>query len=451
MRSRRPSRHLTVGALVALTALSVASPARAGNADTFPLGNDAALLAGAATAGAHGAAATWYNPARIALGEADDVDVSASAYLLRFGGTPALQAGEGNSATRTKLVSLDLNAVPTVIALRRRIFGLDIGAGLFVPSRTVSYPRTIVLTRPMDGSTPSEVAIDSNSRFSEYYGGLGVGRALLPNFHFGAAAFFYYASRVDTGLIGARRGESAFLIDGGTRDEQRVGGQFVLGFSWQPVPRVQIGFTVRSPVLQLISQVQQTRFLANGSESEASSSLKYDQRPLGAEPSLLVPLSAALGTAIELTPDWTTSIDVKARGVLSSELAERSQVPVANVRAGLRRRVGENVWMGGGAFTDRSGVPRATGTATVLDFYGASLGVEFGKPYRVLPQSKDAKPQTLSFATAIAFSYAIGIGAVGNIAVTPRGTAFDVVPRRDDVLAHELMLHIGSSVGNIGP
>ncbi len=425
--------------------------AHAGNDGAFYLGNDAALLAGAATASAQGASATWYNPARVAVGNADDFDLSGSAYLLRFGGTPDLEAAPGYRATRQRLAALDLTAVPTAVAVRRKLLGLDIGAGLFVPTRAVVYARTLVRAEPADGSAPSEVAIDGNSTFTEYYGGLAVGRALTSRLRVGGAVFGYYSSRIETTIIGARRVGAGFITSSGTVAGQRIGAQLVTGLSWRAAPSVELGFTLRSPVLQLASQVQATNISSSQIGSAADASLVFDERALGADTLLLVPLRAEVGTAIDLDGRTTVAADLRLRGRLANERAETSVVPVADVRAGLRRQVGTNLWLGAGAFTDRSGQPRGSGTSTILDFYGGTIGVELGKPYRVLADG-DEKPRTLRFSTAVAISYAVGVGSVGNLAVAPRGALFELQPQRDDVTAHEFMFHVGSSVGTFaGP
>lgn len=436
----------TLATLALATSCAFARDAHAGNADTFPLGNDAALLAGAATAATYGAAATWYNPARIAVGDEDDLDVAASGYLLRFGGTPDLQPAPNSGATRTKLASLDLTPVPTVVAYRRKVLGLDVGVGLFVPSATLAYPRTLLRSVPRDGSQPSEVAIDGNSRFSEYYAGLGIGRAILPNLRVGAALFGYYSSRIETELLGARQGSQGFIIDAGSRAQLQLGGQLVLGVDFRPKPGVELGFTLRTPVVQLFSQVQETTFRAEGGGEQAASRLSFDERPLGAAPSILVPLAAAIGTSLDLTRNTMISLDVKGRGILTSQVPEQRREPVFDLRAGLRRRFTDDLWIGGGVFTDRSGVPRAMGTATVLDFYGASMGIELGTPYRGTAEH-ETTPRILRFSTAIAVSYAVGIGSVGNVAVATRGSGLDLQFRQDDVIAHEIMLHVGSSLG----
>jgi hypothetical protein len=432
-------------AAILLAALASARPARAGNAETFYLGNDAALLAGAASASVQGASAVWYNPARIQEGRADAIDLGGSAYLLRFGGSPDLEAAPGVPATRQKLVTLDFNAVPTAFALKRDIFGVHMAAGVFVPNRTVSYPRTLVKLYPQ-GQEPAEVALDGNERFTEYYAGAGFGVDVTPTLSLGASLFGYYSSEVDTLSLAAKSG-SSFLDSSGTIDQQRVGLQGVTGLAWRVERRVRVAFVLRTPVLQLLGQTQESQLAVASGTSGNSSQIGFNEAALGAQSGLLTPLRAEVGAAVDVTRATTVAVDAKMRGALSSSVVGRTAVPMIDVRAGARSRVGRSVWLGTGLFTDRSAEPRTSATgATVLDFYGTTLAFELGHPYRAVDE--DHEGQTLLFSTALALSYAIGIGTVGNVAVTPLDGSIRLESKRVDVVAHEFMFMIGTSLSS---
>ena len=173
---RTPFLYGTVVSIVAL----LSRPVVAGNLDTFYLGNDAAMLGGAVTATATSGSASWYNPAGVGASGYSNIEVNASAYLLRFGGTSDLEGTPGVPASKRKLSSLDVNAVPTALSVKRRILGLDVALGVFVPIRTVSYPRTSIQVRPAN-RPPEALTLDGNLRTTDYYAGFSVGRALQPN------------------------------------------------------------------------------------------------------------------------------------------------------------------------------------------------------------------------------------------------------------------------------
>src|SRR5262245_26975794 len=81
-------RRVPHSALLLAAALACPVPARAGNLDSFPLGNEAAMTAGAVVASTQDAAATWYNPAGLGSIERDSVDGSASVIAYRIGHFP---------------------------------------------------------------------------------------------------------------------------------------------------------------------------------------------------------------------------------------------------------------------------------------------------------------------------------------------------------------------------
>lgn len=431
---------------IVVTGLVLGRRANAGNAETFYLGNDAALLAGAASASVQGASAVWYNPARIEEGHADSIDASGTAYLLRFGGNPDLEATPGVPATRQKLVTLDFNAVPTALALKREVFGVRIAAGVFVPNRTVAYPRTLVRLFPRN-QEPAEIALDGNTHFTEYYAGAGGAVVLAPHLTLGGSVFGYYSTEVSTVALAAKSGTS-FLSASGTRDEQRLGVQAVTGLSWRVVPRLRVAFVLRSPVLQVLGQSQQSDISVSSGTSGSQADIDFAEAALGTRSALLTPLRGEIGAALDVTPRTTAAVDVKMRGALSTTDAGRIAVPTVDVRGGARHRAGQNFWIGGGLFTDRSAAaPSTAAAATVLDFYGATIGFELGRPYRVVGEQRDA--HTMVFSTALALSYAVGLGTVGNLAVSPRDGNIELASRRQDVVAHEFMFMIGTSLSTM--
>jgi hypothetical protein len=124
-----------------------AAPAAAGNLDSFSLGNDAALQGGAITADVSGGGAAWYKPAGLARLPGLRLDAGASAYVLRFGGAPDIDAvGEG--AQEKHLTTLSCPA-GSPSSTRRATWGW--GFGVFVPNQHTLFSRTRA-ERPIDAS-----------------------------------------------------------------------------------------------------------------------------------------------------------------------------------------------------------------------------------------------------------------------------------------------------------
>jgi hypothetical protein len=440
----------TASALALALALLVLGPrdASAGNLDTFMLGNDAAMMGGAVTATAKGSSAVWYNPAGVVGDEYHSVDVAFNAYLLRFGTSPDITVDESNGGTRTQLTNLDVSPIPTALAYTRRVLGWDIGAGLFVPNRGVSFPRTLVRLR--SGDRVSSVARDGNDRFSEYYAGLAAGRSLTPRFRIGLALFGYYSSQVDTDTIYAgvsgSSGES-FALSHTTTDQLRLGYQAVWGLQWSPHDDWQLGVTFRSPVVQAYEQTQTASIegFADPTTGEVTSAAAYDEKATTTV-AVLRPMRAHVGAGWK-HERWQVGLDASVQAPHSATLSEDSTRTVWNVRGGVLRTVSEKLAFGGGLFTDRSpysaDVAQARGS---LDYYGVAVALRLGELLTVR-SADDPKERPLIFGSTFAVSYAIGTGTIGNqqLEATSGGGARTSL-RPDSITAHEFVFHVGSTL-----
>jgi hypothetical protein len=447
-------RQRRIASLVALaSAFAWSSSARAGNSDTFFLGNDAALQGGAVTARAQGGSAVWYNPAGLAATTYDSVDVGASAYLLRFGGNPDLRPVSPVASTSKKLSSLDLGAVPTALSLTRMIFGWNFGLGIFVPNRTVQFPRTSVVTQP-SGGVPAELTIDGNDRFSEYYAGLSVGRALTSRLRLGVSVFGYYASTLDTrgqsSSSGADASSSAFSITHSTLDQQRLGIQLVWGLQYDAAKDWQVGFVFRSPVFQLYELSQEVDM--SGSVDAASATPRqssYQQtfgENLGIKSRRLRPMRAHVGVAHQIGPA-NLAIDGSLQPPFRDATIEKETDTVVNARVGLRAPLSDSVQVGAGFFTDLAPTRKLTRTGdTAIDYYGVSLAIDLATPYSVVDH-EPKKPRSLIMSTTLAISYAFGSGRLANQGLDADANGLlRIVPVTESVAVHEFVFHIGSTL-----
>lgn len=90
-----PPPHLGRRAMSALALLVLAqAPLRAGNQNSFLLGNLAALCGGAVAVVGDDGASLWYNPAGLVAVDRDALDLSGSAYMLRLRDYPGILRGD---------------------------------------------------------------------------------------------------------------------------------------------------------------------------------------------------------------------------------------------------------------------------------------------------------------------------------------------------------------------
>src|ERR1041385_3900288 len=121
-----------MGAVYVLVA--VCEFAHAGNEDSFLYGDQAALVGGAVVATSRNTASIWYNPAGLALNERGRIELSGTAFPLRYRpiGDGLVSDLPGGAAART-IPSRRVYVVPPALAVARELSpGLSIGAGIFV-------------------------------------------------------------------------------------------------------------------------------------------------------------------------------------------------------------------------------------------------------------------------------------------------------------------------------
>ena len=443
-------RRFALFSLVPLTVVTWARVADAGNVDTYHLSNDAAIVGGAVTATVKGGGAVWYNPAGLAADTRSSVDVSANAYVVRFGGNPDLVASPGLTAEQKKLSSFDFNTVPTSLAFTRRIGSLNVGLGLFVPSQRALLPRAEIRIFDASGSARGVAAIDGYTRYSDTYAGIGAGFNLTPTLRFGASLFVLYSTldqSQGTVLADEQTVNARTQVTHETIDEQQLGAQLVWGLKWTPTSKWAVGMTIRSPVIQIYHVPDHVVFSADSGPQGANAAthtVVFEDHS-GFDAAVLRPMRAHLGVArIEenvkysaeasvIAPIFDTTSGTKSRGVV-------------NYAAGARWRVSQAIAVGGGFHTDFS--EAEPDAPTVIDYYGFSVGTEFGTAFKQQNETDPKEPvrHTIS-TTTLAVSYAIGAGHLANesISLQPDGTpAVKDVPAH--VVAHELMFYLGSSV-----
>lgn len=438
-------------ALSVLFLFLLAPRARAGNADSFYLSGEAALIGGAIVSTSSGGGSIWYNPAGLALLSGTRLDVNVSGYAVRFGATADFDSAVPNT-DETRLSLLALDVVPAAFTLTRRFGDVGLGIGVFVPSQRAVTLRT-KLNAPRDANGNSlEFGYDSSSRFQEYHAGPGVGFRPFRDLNLGFSLLANYRTRVESTQVAATvesDAEKTSWFRHNSLDSQGVGLELVLGgqltflrdFSW--------GFVVRTPAVRLGEAVDsvESEFLADSS-GNIQNSVEFN-RKFGVSTQVLTPFRFHSGLSRNFD-QTTASVEGSILLPFDNELFDLTERTTWNARAGIRTRLNDFWKVGGGIFTDRSPLedPEIF-QQTQIDYYGATIAVDWLRSYGVYGKGRQVfeEPKMLLFGTTLALSYAVGVGKIAGARVGPTsdgGISFqqNVV----DVLAHEITLHIGSTL-----
>lgn len=443
------------GLLLGAALFTSADYARAGNLDSYYLGVDATLQAGAITADTRGGGSTWYNPAGLAQSRESALDASIGAYSLRVGGHPDFEA-TGDDTQVTRLTSTDLKVVPAALSFVRRVGQLGIGLGVFVPSVQSLQLRTLVKTAPHDNDTNTpRFGADVFGRSQDYHAGLAVGAQITPRVRVGASLFVNYMNQLTITEAGL-----SFPIPEGNRlsgtthetiDWQQIGGQLVLGVQLQLDPLWHLGTVLRFPSLRVYEDYQRVALATwafEGQVADVSQEIEFDERA-GLSTAMLLPMRFHLGVSRKLDTG-RVALDVNYQAPFHDERAGLSWKPTFNVRVGAQHAVSEEFILGGGLFTDHSPTRYTESLGeSDIDFYGLTAALNFGTAYEVRPVgAATSKTSLLTLGTTLALSYAVGFGRIarGEVALGgPNGARLDLVS--ESVVAHEITVHLSSSLG----
>jgi long-subunit fatty acid transport protein len=161
--------------------------ARAGNDEGVAVRDEAALTANTVAATVSDGSSLFYNPAGLGGVDRDQIDVAATAMMLRFYALPSfLSTSDGAAAdgSFTEFVS-----VPSAVSYVRAI-GKDwrLGVGVFVPE---SSTWSVDVPLQTGGNT---FHVSGSNRQSLYYGMIGAGYRVSPRLRVGASLSGLYFS-----------------------------------------------------------------------------------------------------------------------------------------------------------------------------------------------------------------------------------------------------------------
>jgi len=413
-----------------------------GNEEAIPLGDDAALTGNTVAAMVNDGSSLFYNPAGLAGATRDQVDVGATATMVRIYTIPDLlrtDDGAAGDGSFTEFVS-----VPSAVSYIRTLGpSLRLGFGLFVPS-SMSWTIDVALATGSD-----TFHLSTTARQAIYYGVVGLGWQATPALRLGASISGIYVTQTGTAVAWAGYDQGAagkwFYSLSQLFSVTALGATVTVGAQWEPIVGLHVGLSLRAPSLLIAEAISGS--ILEGSATTGPPSVEFSATDVGQVRfgvHQALPLRARLGIAWAWGTSWV-SIEGDIQPALD-EVAIGVELKTAwNLRAGGLLEVARQTWLGVGAFTDRSGerTPDSLINSSI-DFYGVSVGIRMDHPHDLAPSER---ARSLVFSTTIALRYAYGAGEVG-------GAVFERTPAASspatgsvvDVHVHELGVHLGSTL-----
>lgn len=437
---------------VGLGLVVLTRPALAGNADSFYLGNEAALQGGASTATARSGSSLWYNPAGLARLQHASIDGSMTALSFSLGQDVDLDSALPSSETR-RLRSSAFAVVPASLSYTRRFGFGGAGVGLFVPNQTQDVLRTRLTAPSPDGGPDVELGVDGYNELQDYYAGAALGVSLGPWLDVGAALFATFRSELTilgiTAVLDVPP-RTGIAVQHSLEDDQAFGVQPVLGAQLHPGAGWDAGVTLRLPALRLYAQSQTVLMGLTTTEMAPAPLLEHEfDEQSGLSPTVLSPLRATAGLARQFG-DGQLALELSYQLGQQNETIAVDRRAVFNARLGGQYRANEAWTLGGGVFSDRS-ADRLTeeSEGRDIDYYGLSIGAQLDTPYGVV--SRAGVPyeteQALIFRTTVVISYLLGTGQLqrGELRQGSDGST-QLLELHRDVIDHQLILHFGATL-----
>ena len=423
-----PSGQIAPGMVGLALALALAWPedAAASNPWLTPLGGEAAMSGGAVASTGRDTGMAYYNPAGLGANRRVQFNMSTTTAVLRYRTIPdafrvELPGGRTNSGTLASIEPLVL-ATSTVYT-RYMGRGVTVGGAHFANNYDrYDYSGALNDATTMTGlNYRANVQVDGWS--TRHFFGPTVGWEVTPRLRLGMSLFVTYEWRRDEGQIWLQSGPTPELIDqnfiAGNIDLKRstYGTEAVFGLQWEFVKNLHLGLAIRTPRLAVYEKARKNSLVTGAvlrDDDSRAALFQFDDVPAAARRGRIAPMQVVLGLAYAFS---------RGRGWISVEgdYSPKLYLPKNNVnlrhtfngRIGARIRAGENLYVGLGAFTDRTNEQAITDFPQFnLDYYGGSMGIELRRPFKL---GKNERARDIVFSTAVAVRYAWGVGASGAV------------------------------------
>ncbi len=521
-RAQARRRRSGLVALGVLGALLMPARARADRGSIF-FGNEAALRAGAVNAIVHDGSAAWYNPAGLASITSTNLDVNLNIYGLRYrrvrGGH---QIRFPDTVVDGDHQHLSTYAIPSSLVFSKRFKRGFVGAVSFFVTNSsyFSFEREFhgELHAIEGGANASQwntdqmIDIQVSSRTYALGPSIGwnvhpkvrLGLSLQALYSYGESSYQFWnnsAEQVDAGLEGRH-----LLAQSRLRDlDTQLGLMLTLGLQASPTDRLDLGVTIRSPQLILISwpgiSLTESYVRTNVDGTSDAITTRFPERfeTLRGDFDLLANLRIDAGFAYRWDKvSWSVDLNLLPRNP-PTFYRRRFARTTFSARSGFLIPLGDFVTLGTGVYMDRSGAEAGPFSDPYLehgrpsrdfsapeapdifvediDFYGFTLGVRLERRLwrRIMAGPKGWKElaegseewkrerenlykSKVSWTTTLGIRYALGHGSVTGTVYEFGLEAADIPPERAlsttiplsvralDVFNHDLAFYLGTQL-----
>ncbi len=350
-----------------LVIAAIPTTAFAGNDDEILIGTQGARLGGAVTATVTDSTALWYNPGAIGRTRWAQFGVTGTLDQARFHNAVLPTGVDPGDADAT-----ELSVVPSTLGHELPLpNNWAFGYGVFT-----SQAQSRVLALESDTSSRTEASF----RRHTYNFGAGLGAPLGSTLRVGLGVFAAYEDLTRAGFSNAAPEVWALS------NHRRALSSFAsLGLHWAPTPSWNMGLSVISPRMLLVSDVNQ------------------DGTSLDPGFAASAPMRVRAGIAHDFGR-VVISVDGDVQPALENDdaLVDRRLVP--NGRLGFDYQLDDQTQLGLGLFTDL-GPERASNAR--IDFFGVSGGIETATRYAL---AADESAESIEISAFIGFRYAYGDG-----------------------------------------
>ncbi len=446
--------------ILALLLVSVSTPLWAGNSNSFFLGNDAAMTAGAIPAIVRDSESIWYNPAGMGGNTLTRLDLSANAFMIRFQNVPrGVRVDLPSGESQQNVTGNEFLSVPTAITFMRHATDrLSYGFGVYMPQfQDVSLSNSLQSNETFPTITESvtyKQGFDYDNLNMEYQIGGAMGWKVSDTFRIGGSVFLVY----DRLRINVDEFESIDSADGSNTTAlfytatlrallRTIGMRGTAGLQWDPSSKWHIGLVAFSPTFQLATWGDITTMVSGTTTNSGGKVVQTaDRISLGVKEwngDMVEPFHSQISLGFTQPDYWIGASADFFLPLQKTDILINKRFNY-NVNVGSKFKVTDKISMGTGFFTDRSDSKTPTTFAnSQINYYGLTCGAEFKTPI----SRGEGKPPVI-FASTFAGRYALGYGKVGGQLFNPvtDGNISNAQTTLVNSIFQEFALYIGTSL-----